>query len=239
MLALRSMDIIYSAFIKCFGLIIGMDPYLLEVTRLTLVISSLSTLASFVIGVPAGLVIAQSDFAFKRLIVSIVNAGMGLPPVVVGLVVALLFGRSGVFGGLDLLYTRTAVFISQLIIALPMACGLTIAACGEVPRTLKLQLDSFGAGVYQKSFYLAREIKKSLIVIAMASFGSVISEVGAVIMVGGNILNETRVLTTAIVSEVRVGNYDTALGFAFILLALTFAVNYAVAVITPGKKSGA
>ncbi len=236
MLVLTAMDILYSAFIKCFSLIINLDPYLIEVTKVTIMLSALSTLASFIIGVPAGLFISLSNFYGKRFITAAINAGMGLPPVVVGLAVAILFGRSGMFGDLNLLYTKTAIFISQLIIAIPVACGLTIAACAEVPESLKLQLDSFGANLFQKSGYIAREIKKSLLVIAMAAFGSVVSEVGAVIMVGGNILNETRVLTTAIVSEVRVGNYDTALGFAIILLTLTFSVNYAISLLTMQKN---
>lgn len=233
------MDIIISAFTRCFELIISCDPYLIDVTKLTVALSILSTVTSFVIGVPAGLAVALCEFRGKRFFVAAVNAGMGLPPVVVGLVVALLFGRSGAFGHLELLYTRTAIFISQLIIALPVACGLTIAACGEVPETLKLQLESFGASLAQKSFYIAREIKKSLFVVAMAAFGSVVSEVGAVMMVGGNLLNETRVLTTAVVAEVRVGNYDTALGFALVLLGLTFAVNYAISSVAPRKNTNA
>ncbi len=236
MLILCAMDIIISAFIKCLELIISFDDYLIEVTRLTLVLSAVSTVLAFGAGVPAGLIIALKDFYGRRTLISAINAGMGLPPVVVGLVVAILLGRCGVLGGLDLLYTKTAILISQLIIALPVSCGLTIAACEEIPESLKLQLDSFGAGIFQKSYYMAREIKKSLIVIVMAAFGSVISELGAVIMVGGNILNETRVLTTAIVSETRVGNYERALAFAIILLALTFIINYAASAFGPEKK---
>lgn len=236
--SLLAMDIIFSAFVKCLSLLFSLDPYLIEVTSLTLGLSALSTAVSFALGVPAGLAAALSDFKARRFIVAVINAGMGLPPVVVGLVVALLLGRGGPFGAFGLLYTKTAIFISQLIIAFPVACGLTIAACGEVPESLKLQLESFGANLAQKSFYIAREIKKSLIVVAMATFGSVVSEVGAVIMVGGNLLGETRVLTTAIVSEVRVGNYDTALSFAIVLLALTFAINYATGLIAPQIKKG-
>jgi len=230
------MDILSSALIECFRLITSFDPYLIEVSRLTIVLSAASSAVSFIIGVPAGMIIAETDFKFKKIIIAVINAGMGLPPVVAGLVVAVLLGRAGLLGSADLLYSKTAIFISQLIIALPVACGLTIASCGDIPVSIKLQLKSFGASKIQTVYYLAKEIKRTLAVIYLAAFGSVISEVGAVIMVGGNILGETRVLTTAIVSEVRLGNYDIAFAFAFVLLLITFAVNYLISGLTPKKR---
>ena len=229
------MDLIISSISKSFQLILALDPYLVEVSLLSLFLSLSSAVASFAIGVPLGFMLSEGEFPGKKMVIAVVNTGMGLPPVIVGLIVSLLFGRAGIFGALNILYSCKAIFISQLIIAFPMACGLTIAACGEIPVQLKMQLKSFGAGRLQCIYYLSREIRKTLPAIFLAAFGSVVSEVGAVIMVGGNILGETRVLTTAIVSEVRMGNYEIALAFSFVLLAVTFMVNYIVGSIT-GKK---
>lgn len=229
------MDLIISSIVKSFQLIFNLDPYLIEVSLLSLFLSISSAAVSFAAGVPFGFILSGGEFPGKKIIVASVNTGMGLPPVIVGLIVSLLFGRAGIFGALNILYSCKAIFISQVIIAFPMACGLTVAACGEIPVQLKMQLKSFGASRLQTIYYLSREIRKTLPAIFLAAFGSVVSEVGAVIMVGGNILGETRVLTTAIVSEVRMGNYEIALAFSFVLLAVTFMVNYIVGSIT-GKK---
>ncbi|MEZ7890783.1 MAG: ABC transporter permease [Candidatus Wallbacteria bacterium] len=231
------MDIIFSAFYKCVYLIANLDPYLIEVSVLTITLSAASTLFAFVTGVPLGYFIAESNFWGKNFLTAIINTGMGLPPVVVGLFVALLFGRAGIFGALNILYSKTAIFLSQFIIAFPLSCGLTIAACMEIPASFKLQLESLGVNNFQKARYMFGELKNTMPVILLASFGSVISEVGAVIMVGGNILGETRVLTTAIVSEVRIGNYDIALAFAIVLLLISFAVNYIITSIQKKKKN--
>jgi len=231
------MDVLVSSIVKCFSLVSGLDPYLLEVAWLTIWLSLASSAVSFAVGVPLGFFISEAEFPLKRYVVSSINTGMGLPPVVVGLVVALLMGRSGVFGGAGLLYTKTAIFISQVMIAFPLACGLTIAACAEIPENLKLTLRAFGAGRLTTVYYFSRQLRSTLPAILLAAFGSVVSEVGAVMMVGGNILGETRVLTTAIVSEVRVGNYDVALAFSIVLLAITFAVNHIVVSITGRNKS--
>lgn len=236
MILLGQMDVLISSFAKCFDLIAGLDPYLVEVAWLSIWLSLASSLASFAAGVPFGFFISEAEFPLKRYVVSAINTGMGLPPVVVGLFVALLLGRSGPFGSAGLLYTKTAIFVSQLIIAFPLSCGLTIAACAEIPENLKLTLRSLGAGKATTVYYYSRELRSTLSAILLASFGSVISEVGAVMMVGGNILGETRVLTTAIVSDVRVGNYEAALAFSIVLLAVTFAINHVVGSIMGPKK---
>jgi tungstate transport system permease protein len=157
--------------------------------------------------------------------VSLVNTGMGMPPVVVGLFVTIFLWRNGPFGDLRLLYSPAAMVIAQTVIAAPMVTGISLAAIGSLNPKLRLQILALGATRWQMLLLLAREAKLPLMAAVMAGFGAVISEVGASMMVGGNILGQTRVLTTAIVMENSKGNFDVAIALGLILMVLVYAVN--------------
>ncbi len=160
--------------------------------------------------------------------VAVINTGMGLPPVVVGLFISILFWRSGPLGFMELIYTTTAMIIAQVIIALPIVAGLTMASFQSLDPNLALQLFGIGASRLQVLWLLCKEARLPLLAAVMAGFGGVISEVGASMMVGGNIRGETRVLTTATVLETGKGNFDVAIALSLILLALAFALNSAL-----------
>ena len=199
-----------------------------QISQLSLVISGLATGISLLLGLPVGTVLALSRFPGRPFLLSLVNTGMGLPPVVVGLAVAISLWRSGPLGDLQLIYTPTAIVIAQVIIALPVVTGLTTAALQALDPRLRLQLYGLGASRMQMIFSLWREARLPLLAAMMAGFGSVISEVGASMMVGGNIRFRTRVLTTAIVLETNKGNFNTAIALGILLLIITFLVNLAL-----------
>ncbi|MBP1753503.1 MAG: ABC-type tungstate transport permease protein, partial [Geobacteraceae bacterium] len=172
------------------------------------------------------MIVALTRFPGKKFVVSIVNTGMGLPPVVVGLFVTVFLWRNGPFGFLDILYTPTAIIIAQAVIATPIVMGISIAALQNLPAKLRLQILSLGATRLQMVLLLVREARLPLMAAVMAGFGGVISEVGASIMVGGNIKGYSRVLTTATVMETGKGDFDVAFALSIILLLLVFIVNY-------------
>jgi tungstate transport system permease protein len=204
------------------------DPEVIEIARLSLAVSGVATLLSLLVGVPLGTWIGLRPFPGRNLVVSLINTGMGFPPVVVGLFVSITLWRSGPLGFLELLYTPSAIVVAQLVIALPMVMGLTIAAVQQIDPKLSLQLLGLGASRSQLLFLLLREARLPLLAAVMAGFGAVISEVGASLMVGGNILHHTRVLTTATVLETAKGDFDVAIALSLILLAITFIINLAL-----------
>ena len=208
---------------------------LLEVVLLTLQVSGTATLISVLLGLPAGLWLALNDFPGKKAVLSVVNFGMGLPPVVVGLFVSLLLWRYGPLGGLEIMYTPSAMIIAQSVIASPIIAGLSFAAVGALPPNLRLQMLSLGATGPQACWVLIKEAKLGLLAAVMAGFGGVVSEIGASMMVGGNIKGSTRVLTTATVMEVGKGNYDLAIALSFVLLVLSYGV---VATLTYAQNYG-
>ena len=159
---------------------------------------------------------------------SAVNAGMGLPPVVVGLLVTLVLWRSGPLGGLELLYTPAAIILAQVVIAAPIVAGMTLAAVQQIPREFRLQLLALGASRVQMVWVVLREARLPMLAAVMAGFGGVISEIGASLMVGGNIKGQTRTLTTAMVLETGKGNFDVAIALSILLLVLVFLVNWAL-----------
>ena len=220
------MELIFEGLAKAFALIITLDPEVLNITILSLRVSGTATLISLVIGISSGTLLALADFPGRRLLVSIVNTGMGLPPVVVGLFVTIFLWRNGPFGFLDIMYTPTAMIIAQAVIATPIVTGITVASIQNLPAGLKLQILALGATRLQMVRLLIREARLPLLAGVMAGFGGVISEVGASIMVGGNIKGYSRVLTTATVMETGRGNFDVAIALGIILLLLCFAVNY-------------
>ncbi|CVK20394.1 MULTISPECIES: ABC transporter permease [Sporomusa] len=203
---------------------IWQDPEILAVALLTIKVSGIATIISIILGIPLGLWLALNEFPGKKIIVSVVNFGMGLPPVVVGLVVSLMLWRYGPLGMLGIMYTSWAMIIAQAVIASPIVAGLSFAAIGSLNPKLRLQLLSLGASKWQANILLIRQAKLGLLAAVMAGFGGVVSEVGASMMVGGNIKGQTRVLTTATVMEVGKGNYDTALALSFILLVVAYGI---------------
>lgn len=194
------------------------------IVLLTIKVSGTATLLSVIGGVPLGLWLALRDFRGKRFLSGLLNFGMGLPPVVVGLFVSLCLWRYGPFGDLGLMYSPTAMVIAQTIIAFPIVAGLSFAAIQSLNPKLRLQLVSLGASPWQAAFLMIREARLGLMAAVIAGFGRVISEVGASMMVGGNIKGETRVLTTATVMEVGKGNFDMAIAISLVLLLGAFAV---------------
>jgi len=196
-----------------------------QITVLSLQVSTFATLISMLIGLPLGSWLALGNFRGRSFILSFINTGMALPPVVVGLVVAMSLWRSGPLGDLRLIYTPWAIVIAQTIIATPVVTGLTAAALESLDARLQQQLLGLGASRLQVVWYLWREARLPLLAALMAGFGSVISEVGASMMVGGNIRGQTRVLTTAIVLETSKGKFDNALALSALLLILTYLIN--------------
>ena len=188
-------------------------------------VSGAAVLLALVLGIPAGFVLGSKRFIGRRMMLVIANTGMGLPPVVVGLVVAMLLSRRGPFGTLELLYSQSAMVIAQLVIALPIVVAVSAAAVSAVPRELRLQARSLGASRLQEAFMTLKEARMGLIAAVAAGFGSIISEVGAVTMVGGNLAGKTRVMTTAIVQYTRMGDYGPALALAVVLMGMVLLVN--------------
>ncbi len=215
------------------------DSETFRVTALSLQISIFATLLSLLIGLPFGTWLALGSFRGRNLILSIINTGMALPPVVVGLVVAMMLWRSGPLGDWKLIYTPWAIVIAQVVIAAPVVTGLTAAALAALDPRLSQQLLGLGASHTQMIWFLWREARLPLFAALMAGFGSVISEVGASMMVGGNIKGQTRVLTTAIVLETSKGEFESALALSALLLIITYLINLALTWIQQrGAKKG-
>ena len=230
------MELILDGIRTAWHLLISLDQEVLAVTLLSLKVSGLATLISLVIGVIGGTGIALANFPGKRLVVSVVNTSMGLPPLVVGLFVTIMLWRNGPFSNWEILYTPTAMVIAQTIIAAPIVMGISIAAIQNLPPNLRLQILALGASRPQMIWLLVKEARLPLLAGIMAGFGGVISEVGASIMVGGNIKGYTRVLTTATVMETGKGNFDTAIALGIILLALCFGVNYLLTLVQQRER---
>ena len=219
------MDLIFEGIKKAFLLLVTLDKEVLDITFLSLKVSGIATIISLILGVSIGTVVALNAFPGKKIVVSLINTGMGLPPVVVGLFVTIFLWRSGPLGFLGLLYTPLAIIIAQAVIATPIVMGITVAAMQQLPRKMRLQILALGATRHQMVWMLIREARLSLLAAVMAGFGGVISEIGASIMVGGNIKGYTRVLTTATVMETSRGNFDVAIALSIILLALAYFIN--------------
>jgi tungstate transport system permease protein len=206
-------------------LILAGDREVREIALRTVLVSGTATLLAMLAGVPLGYALARTRFWGRTLVLGAVNTGMGMPPVVVGLVVWLMLVRSGPLGGFELIYTREAMVLAQFLIATPLVVGFTTAALQVLPSELPELLQVLGAGRLRRLWLLAREARLGLLAAVMAGFGAVVSEVGASMAVGGNLAGETRVLTTAIVTETSRGNTERALALGIILLAMAFAVN--------------
>ncbi len=219
------MNDILQGLLQAIGLILSLDPALYEIILFSLYVSGAALAISALIGIPLGALMALKRFSGRKLVMALLYTGMGFPPVVVGLFVYLTLSRSGPAGDLGWLFTPKAIIAAQTIISFPLVAGFTMAAVMGVDANLRRQLLSLGATEWQATLAILTEAKVGVIVAAIAGFGASISEVGAVMLVGGNIEGKTRTLTTAIVLETRKGNFDLAIALGIILLSITFAVN--------------
>jgi tungstate transport system permease protein len=221
---------------QAFILLIQGDPDVVRITLLSLEVSGMATLVSLLLGLPIGTVLALVPFPSRRFWISLVNTGMALPPVVVGLVVSIFLWRNGPLGFMHLIYTPAAIVIAQVIIAFPVAAGLTTSALQQLDPRLQNQLLGLGASNLQMVFSLWKEARLPLMAAIIAAFGSVISEVGASMMVGGNLEGSTRVLTTAIVLETSRGMFASAIALSLLLLGLAYLVNLGLTSLQQRKK---
>jgi len=222
---------------EAFHLLFSGDAELYRIIIRSLAISGAAALLAMLLGIPLGYGLARGRFPGRTVLLSAVNTGMGMPPVVVGLIVWLLLTRSGPFGGLNLIYTKEAMILAQFIIATPLVVGFTAASIQSLPAELPDLLYSLGASRTRRLWIIAGEARLGLLAAIMAGFGAVISEVGASMTVGGNLRGSTRVLTTAIVTETGRGNLSVALALGLMLLALAFAVNVLLTFIQQQQRS--
>lgn len=212
-------------FLLAWQLLTSGDEYVLDIVVRSLAISGSALLLAVLVGLPIGVGLALSRVRRKVPLIALVNTGLAFPPVVVGLAVYLLLSRSGPLGPLQLLYTPAAVIVAQVVLAGPYIVAVTLAALDSVPTDVRLQAMGLGANRWQALQLHLREARASLVAAVAAAFGAVISEVGAVMIVGGNLLGETRVMTSAIVLETRRGNFEVAIALGVVLLGIAFGVN--------------
>jgi tungstate transport system permease protein len=225
-------------FAKAFWLLANADPEVINITLRTLQVSGVATGISVLLGVPMGTVLALTRFWGRGFVVSLINFGMGLPPVVVGLATWLCLTRYGPLGFMGILYSPTAMITAQTIIASPIVIGITLAAVQGVNPKLRLQILALGANRLQYLWLLLKEARLGILAAVIGGFGGVISEVGASMMVGGNVKGYTRVLTTATVLEVSKGNFELATALSIILLLLAFAISAGLSVLQQrGRQS--
>ena len=210
---------------QAFLLLIHWDRQTMKIASLSLLVSGSATLISLLLGIPLGTFLGLKHFRGKRFVASLVNTGMGAPPVVIGIVVTIFLWRSGPLGILHILYTPAAMIIAQVIIAFPLVAGFTMAAVQQLDPKLRLQIMALGASQTQMIWLILKEARLPLLAAIMAGFGAVISEVGASMMVGGNITNQTRVMTTAIVGEDSKGNFSLAIALSILLMIIVYLVN--------------
>lgn len=214
--------------VQAIQLILSGDPALIQIVLLSLQVTGIALVIAMLFGIPIGAALGLSRLRAQGIIVILLYTGMGLPPVVVGLFVYLMLSRAGPFGGLGWLFTTSAMVVAQVIIAFPLVAGLTMVAVQGVDPQLRLQARSLGATHVQEMWTVLKEARIGVIAATVAAFGAIISEVGAVMLVGGNIEGKTRVLTTAIVLNTRTGEFELALALGIILLAIAFIINGAM-----------
>lgn len=222
------MDLFAESVREALQLLLHANRYVLEIVVLSLRVSGAALLLGVLVGLPIGVGVGLSRFRGRHIVVTLIYTGFALPPVVVGLFVYMLLSRAGPAGGLDLLFTPGAMIVAQALLAAPYVAGISLAAVQAVPSDVRLQARAVGATRVRALLTHLGEARLGLIAAVVAGFGAVISEVGAVMMVGGNIAGETRVMTTAIVLETRRGNFATAMAFGLILLLVAFVVNAAL-----------
>ena len=209
----------------------------LEIAGRTLLVCGTALALSLLLGLPAGIWLGRRRFRGRLLGISLVNAGMGAPPVVVGLVVSLLLWRSGPLGWLDLMYSQAAMVVAQVVIALPLVIGISLAAVGALDEDWELQARTLGIPPARRLWLLVREIRLGLVAAVIAALGGILSEVGAVLAVGGNLAGETRVLTTAVLMYTQMGEFELALAMAAVLLGMTLMLAGLLTVVQQGGRS--
>jgi len=220
------MDSIVEGFIKAFFLIYGLDRDLLNIIFLSIKVSGIALLIATAAGVPAGAVLGLKKFPGRGFLISILNTFMGLPPVVVGLFVYLILSRSGPLGFMGLLYTPSAMVFAQTILAFPIVASLSHSAIISVDQVIKRASMTLGAASYQVATTIVREARYGIMSAIIAGFGRVMAEVGAILIVGGNIAGYTRVMTTTIALETDKGNFELALALGIVLLTISLLVNF-------------
>jgi tungstate transport system permease protein len=230
------MDLIWQAIGDAIGLILRADAELLRIAGLSLLVSGAATALAASIGIPLGMALNIGRFPGRAISAVLVNAGMALPPVVVGLLVMLVLWRTGPLGSLRLLFTPTAMVIAQVIVAVPLIAGFTRAAISLLDPDLVFAMRADGAGETRIGFELARAALAQVLVAVAAGFGRAISEVGASLMVGGNIVGQTRILTTAIALESGRGEFALALALGFILIVLALGINALLGLATTSAR---
>ena len=219
------MDLFVDAFTQAIDLLASLDDYVFQILWRSVQVSGGAMLIAIAVGLPVGVLLGVARFRGRRLLVALVYTGFALPPVVIGLLVYLLLSRQGPIGGLEILFSPWAMVMAQALLAAPYVAGVSLAAVQAVPPGVRLQARALGATRARALWMQVREARLGIFAAMIAGFGAVISEVGAAMMVGGNIAGETRVLTTAIVLETRRGNFETAMALGFILLTIVLIVN--------------
>lgn len=219
------MDFLINAVAKALNLIISLDPALVGIVILSLKISGLAIVIASTIGLLITLLLDLKDFTGKNVVVSVINTCMGLPPVVVGLVLYLMFSRSGPLGILNILYTPAAMVTAQVVLATPIIAGLSYAAVVSADPALRFTAFTLGATPFQTTIKIMKNTRYSILASVLAGLGRVIAEVGAVLIVGGNIAGYTRVMTTAIALEADKGDFELAVALGMILLFIAFVLN--------------
>ena len=220
------MDLIIEGLKSAFQMLLSGDPEIFEITWRTLRVCLTATIISAVIGIPIGIVLGMTRFPGRKLLLVFINIGMGLPPVVAGLWITIFLWRSGPLGHLSLLYTPTAIVLAQILVSMPIIIGLTSSAFQEIDEKLLMQIKALGTTKLQRLKILLAETRVAILAAIIAAFGRVVAEVGAAMMVGGNIRGETRILTTSIMMEVSKGNFDIAFALSFIIMALSFIITF-------------
>lgn len=227
---------ILQGIIEALILIFTFDPEVWNVILLSLRVSGTAILIATIISLPISSYMALRNFPGKKFLTNLINTFMGFPPVVMGLIIFLLLSKSGPFGFLGLLYSPTAMIIAQLFLAIPIIIGTTKAALESVDPNIKETILSLGSTETQLWWELIKESKRSIIAGILVAFGQAISEVGAVMIVGGNIRWYTRTFTTAIVLQTRMGEFGMAIALGLLLIAITFLINYALTYLQMGEK---
>lgn len=230
------MQSIADALAQAWSLLTSGQGYITDVLLLSIRVSGVAVLLGVLIGMPIGIFVGIFRFPARRLVIALIHTGFALPPVVVGLFVYLMLSRSGPLGSLEMLFTPLAMILAQTVLAAPYVAGITLSAVQAVPSEVRLQARALGASPLRAILAHVGEARVGLFAAVVAGFGAALSEVGAVMMVGGNILGETRVMTTAIVLETRRGNFGAAMAFGLVLLGLAFTVNL---MLTRAQQSGA
>ncbi|MGG0717327.1 ABC transporter permease [Robertmurraya massiliosenegalensis] len=220
------MDLLLDGLIRALEMIASGDPEVFEIAWRTLRVSLTAIIISTFIGIPLGIIIGLTKFPGRKLLLVFINIGMGLPPVVAGLWITIFLWRSGPLGHLSLLYTPTAIIMAQILVSLPIIIGLTSSAFQQIDEKMLMQIKALGATKLQGLKILLIETKVAILAAIITGFGRVIAEVGAAMMVGGNIKGDTRILTTSIVMEVSKGNFDIAFALSFIIMILAFLITF-------------